>query len=582
MYNYTISKSSEKIPAFRNLIGKLHKYHNKEYDCIYSYFENVLSSFYCKKSHYKRIIRFSINIVLNLKKRKRLFDYYSNIENSQVKSNYIQIPLKSNYYSDKQYLEENSIWNMNVSKYKLSYHMVLVSIKLLQKLNIISIDKGYRKYNLLEVIDGIPKYEVEESIMTKIYMKDELEWNIEKYFDKKNQLNFLKTVEIHTILNMSLKKKNDIKHKILSEDYVVMTEKSYDQNNTSIHYRRAPLKHRIFMQKLNKKIQKMGFSPCMYQYRIFGYNTYENGRFYDPITFMKKVVREKLLQYFNYKEIDFEASAINIFHVYDSGKRYKGDPYIAVLLNTEEAKKHLSNVDIINWRKIFKNIINISLSTSYHKGKAAIINLLTENNLYRLNETPILQDGNLKFSWYSIFNAIKETFPSLYEKNFLFNNQSSSMMNIESHCALLMKKEMLHKNIYPITIHDAFIVPSSHHEYFDKYKDNALHISISRYFKNQRKKIVSSFISKKINSILKTKFSINQPIFYFLKSLYSNTSFNNYINSQSNTIINKSIKYWVMVLRRILLGKKINWEKMRLELNIPVDEFEYAFPRCSL
>jgi hypothetical protein len=578
VYNYTISKSSEKIPAFRNLIGKLHKYHNKEYECIYSYFENVLSSFYCKKSHYKRIIRFSINLALNLKRRKRLFDYYANIENSQVKSNYIQIPLKSNYYSDKQYLEENNIWNISVSKYKLSYHMVLVSIKLLQKLNIVSIDKGYRKYNLLEVIDGIPKYEIEESVMTKLYIKDELEWNIEKYLNKENQLNFLKAVEIHTILNMSLKQKNDIKHKILSKDYVVMTEKSYDQNDTSIHYRRAPLKHRIFMHKLNIKIQKMGFSPCMYQYRIFGYNTYENGRFYDPITFIKKAVREKLLKYFNYKEIDFEASAINIFHLYDSGKRYKGDPYIAVMLNTNEAKKHLGNVDIVNWRKIFKNIINISLATSYHKGKAAIINLLIENNLYRLDETPMLQDGTLKFSWYSIFTSIKETFPSLYEKNLIFNNQSSSMMNIESHCALLMKKEMLKQNIYPITIHDAFIVPESKYDYFNTYKDNALHVSISRYFKNQRKKIVSSLISKKLNSILKIKLSITQPIFYYLKSLHSNTSFNNSTHFNSNIIIYKSIEYWIMVLRRILLGKKINWEKLKIELDIPDEKLELSIP----
>jgi len=525
LYNYRLDKESNKRPAFLNLAKKLKKTHPLEYKKLYSF----LYTEYIKHSSWKKnaqaIINCTISIVMNLEKKNRSEDFYSIKENREKKQPYIQIPLKNSYYSDISYLEKFPIWNFIRNRYKLTRPKMLQIMKLLLSLNIVSIKKGYKNFEFIEMDDeGKSHYSESDSEMTKIYLNDKMLWKIEESFNKNDTMNLYRCFEIYSIFSSSLSTPSSKKQFILNKDHIVMADKKDD----SILYKRASLNERIKMKSINSFIKKNNFSPIMYQNRIYGKNKFENGRFYDKFTLLKKNVRNKLIEYFNYKEIDFTASAINILSLYATGEKIKDDPYLVLLQNSEEYPYINKDEILSKYRNIFKTITNISISSNYKKGKSAIIYELSKIGMYRKDNEPI-DKSNIKISFFSIINSLKKSFPLLWDKNLFFNNKSSLFMNIESRCAYMMKKEMIKKNIYPSSIHDAYVVPNSLYDYFNKIKDYYLHIQCK-------------LILNKLNNI--------DAVISITHSLIT-------------TINKNTILYWEHIIKSIQEIKKIKWRDFK-------------------
>jgi hypothetical protein len=487
---------------------------------IEEHIEDFAEKFLIKKEHLEKHqqrvqkeIKSSISFILSTLIKRHFYE-----KDIQYKSIYIP-------HSPNSYVYDERLKDFNFTAVKKS-------VEILKEHNIIKkTDKT--GYAVLEIKNPTPqkyKYNHKKKIIS-IYTLNEFDnWNISApleeiikliYISKKN--NTLNDCAI--IKHLDKKGSRQIKEVIQDED----------------------------LNYINNYLRKIGREDLLYK-RVFFETTDQEGRYYNYFQRIKKEIRKEICEQNDWVELDYQAMAPNILYLKETGKKYDGDPYQAII-------DYLEIPD--EYRSIIKRIFNISINT---ENKNQAINTIRS---YLIEECGIYLPKNEKHKKLEIndayrlgfideytFNQAKERFKldckhyllsvelileaieSSHKEisNLLYSKTYYFTQSIESKVISKLMRKMIDMEILPLSIHDCIIVPSQYETFFKQYMEECL---ISALYRNINY-IVDYISYNNINSL----FIKNNNIFYNslfnYKYLYIYKSSMNQITPYST--IMKSIK----------------------------------------
>ena len=421
-----------------------------------------------------------------------------------------------------------SLYRNDYINHQFSYNSVKNAIKILEDLNIIQVDKGYRKY--IRKDKATNEWIWRESKLTTLTLKPYDTWKVENLPISWLDLAFIlhcnnNSPETHIVCRKKIKiQQKKYKFEKLCHDEVL---------NSSL-------------EKINKFLIKKGYPNLQYK-RVFGvdYNTY--GRFYNSFQTLSKKFRQKIYEEQQWKELDFKSCIINILYLIETNSFYQGDIYNDILL---EAQLPLF------LRPLLKQILIIALNTKNRNSAIrSIRQVLVKEGFYsKFCKVPFLHlkqydkfyEYNVKKSQINfpenndLFLFTPEYILSFFEKNpilnkYLFSNSSEFTQNIESKTILKILHKMISLKILPLSIHDCFIIPNNCDFDFVSFMNNALKEECFKYKKN----FDTVFIYKKILNFKFLKFKNN---FIFPPLLKKTKHLKKYLVIKNNIISFEKIK----------------------------------------
>lgn len=405
---------------------------------------------------------------------------------------------------------------------KYSRKTVRTAIEILDSENMIYVDWG--RYSFLEYEDDTGKKYQEKisSKVTTIRLKDMDRWRGEDFSTTDNiDLVFYNPNKEYghpAILRKKLRKKNKKRRK--KDNKLITTYKTT--------YEETPIHDPKILNDLNYINKQM---PWGYKYtRIFGEDLNTYGRYFADFQFMSKKYRTLWKRDRGLVEVDFSAFNPNLLHLILYGTKFKYDPYLKIckLLKIDSGyrnmfkKLSLSLIGSKDKNSCMKSLRNTLVddfgvyikNPSYDKiliEEALETDKISEIDYKRCKAT--FQEGIIQyglkpnipqylFNFDYILKAIEQAFEPIL--SLLYTNITTLAQNLESDTCTLIMKEMINCKIKPYTIHDSFLVPENHKEYFEDFIEVALYKTIIK----NRKKLnlpddILFLLEEKLNSIYK-------------------------------------------------------------------------------
>ena len=360
----------------------------------------------------------------------------------------------------------NSFYNDEVVKHNLSYHTVhrmIICMRAVGYIKVVNPTLG------------------ENATATHLYFQNPSEWKMDGVTTMKEWMEItLPTYlsEIKTNSNSAV-----VRDKFHYNDGSLVEINSRSKKPKKLNKDSKDDNKKGWERPALKSIQKQtdyfnSFIPLkeFHLQRIFEYDEshkmLKGGRFYGIINRMPSKDRRKFCHQFKLKEVDFAQNNLNIIHYCALGEKYQGDLYMEVvelMASQDKYKKMLENKN--EWRKVIKTI-SIAVFGAYSRENA-------RGSLYKqLSKIGIFdeQTWNKNYTHQRIYldaNDILDAIKIVYDKfaEYLYGNWNMILQNIESQMMTRLMKIMCKMNIMPLPVHDGFIVPQEHYDFFNKIKE---------------------------------------------------------------------------------------------------------------
>ena len=472
--NFNPHLQNDKLEKYLSQVFSLHK----EYSNLTPYMK-------------KNVLNISQAWILNLRKRQKLAkEYYQKEFNKQA---YLITPLNPNAYTYSEKTEK-------IAKVPeiLTYNSARIAIKLLEKENIINVERG----SIYKLYKRRKKY---YHPCTRIYLNTPFAW-----FTKLNYSDF-------DLIYLTLPHRDpqdNAKIKINEEERIRASEFENKQVN-----------------KINQVFKKANYPDLQYT-RYFGYNESEYGRFYNSFQFLSSEERKELLKRMNWVEIDYKSFNPSICYFLSTGQHLTEDPYEKILIKLGlpiEYKKVIKTLFLSLFgsksKKIcLKSITNILCDYGIYINQPFTISLfdnkiktflkqkdLKENikikqyndnpvNKYKLNfkDTVFVKEEFFK-RFLKKFNLPLDTphyvinSKYLYKliceehkeiNNFFAVDACKQLQNIESQIIYKLMLKQIKHNILPLSIHDCVIVPKEYETLFINYSNTIKNEVLLKLYQN--------------------------------------------------------------------------------------------------
>jgi hypothetical protein len=388
------------------------------------------------------------------------------------------IPQGMQYYDKNSNIKSSTF--ENIQNNNLSYNMMKACVDTMLKLNMV-----YK-------ITG-----VKDVFYSKFYLKRIEDWNWDLLF--KNDL--ILHLEI-----LSLFYDTSILSKVYNKKYVCVER--YPASSV-VHLQDIdafiPMDDDVStVDAINKGFIDNNLDSFKYT-RIYSDMEYFGGRFYSLFTKIPKPFRKRLMEFHNYKEIDYSSMILNSMSVYNSND-YLINPYDCLLdalikkKNTSEVfkaplKEYIKQATIIAFNSFMYseeskslNVLFTSIGLLNTKEEKRLAKLMVKSfvysNLYFVKLHEVLYDmrkirweknvskeikcPNWILSSSAYLKILKKELKSI--QNFIGVENWSWTQFMESECLVELYKDLEKDGILPFFIHDAFYVPE---QYKEKYVEKA-------------------------------------------------------------------------------------------------------------
>jgi len=483
---------------------------------------------------------------------------------------YINRTIKEEY--DKDYKPQlyfpmnNSLYaknNYDVENYKYVTHNIkMFGLTSKNKNHIISILK---LFNICEV--SIGEYQKNTTILT---LKNYMEWR-------------------NDIFKKSINRNLRIYH-AFARDYL------YELNNPSKNRKLVPntyvkqngIRMEVEKDLIDKTNQINELWPKelkrFYYTRVFSENVYNGGRLYSLFNQIPKKERKMLiLDYFDYKEIDFTAFVPNTMKIFVDGESFKERPYnkvsreiikgkfkkkddkerrnkaliiyeqviadqikrpILMMMNQEGYAEQ----DIMKNKAVWNSLVESGLANTkeelrkakYHSGNKIEDAKRRNKELYTYRAMRWNENVDSKVECPHFFikpnNLLVATKKALKEiDKFLLTSNWGWTQYIESELLLRVSLDLKEDNLLPLFIHDAFIVPEKYYQKYRELSERYVLEIVDDYRKMILTEEIIIEIGKKLDSLLRK----SNQIEYLMKEYNKGTL----ERSEIKTITMKTIKY---------------------------------------
>jgi len=402
-----------------------------------------------KKSNENYMI---IIFLLSLLKEREFF-----FEDSKILlAGSIFIPLKENYYYDKDFIRKYTDWGKCLKdldfqdryRYRLTKPALERVIKILEDLNIIEFEKkgGYElNYN------GETK-----RAMSIITLNSDKHWKFEKIKDfskdKFNKTNyslvkpFENTLVRINITPISNKKSKDKQKKIYKDLPDEIKEKETSQ-----------------IRLINDHYIKKQHGIVARIQRTYLMNENEGGRLDSKFHHMSKQNRKDWCDERKYKSIDRRSFNLQTLYRLTTGKYYKNDKNCDAYL---ELNNNLKKINLNYGRNIVKEFLLRLTGTSKRENSSrAIREVLAENQLLLSSTCKNAKIINRK-TISKILGVIEYTFTEV--KHLFHNEMYRILMKIESDMIVSVLLKSVENDDLIISIHDEILVPEEKKEYYEE------------------------------------------------------------------------------------------------------------------
>jgi hypothetical protein len=295
-------------------------------------------------------------------------------------------------------------------------------------------------------------------------------------------------------------------------------------------------------QKLHRQVRDLNYmwdNNILHFYRRFVYNDKSHGRFYNPITFLKKEVREEIMKQYGYEEVDFSAMILNTLYYYETGKFYP------VRIYNVFTKTYLQKIGLKDSSEELVSYLADELKMTFvtmFNCKSPKLKLT--NALKQLNENWNKNFSKIKLDSDIFMDVIKNTVPEI--SHYLGTQSCWDTVFIESETMrkLIMKYFKTDK-LKPYFVHDAIYVPKDKVYKYTKLMQKYLGKEILSFEKRKRYEFVESmnFDWKKI---VNTNFNFKN--FTLTKKTIQNHSHSLVLSSHINSLyklISKVYPYFI-------------------------------------
>jgi len=396
----------------------------------------------------------------------------------------------------------------------ITYDRMLKIINVLQKANIIKVEKGY--CTLSRKVDG--KYEQDgPGKMTTIYLLPNTEWGIK--LNKKDNAGLVYA----QIFNISAKDNTKNKATLIDKSLTAAGLPTNTKGQSRNYYKTTILdKNHPEQLKLDSHNELYKGAHSIFRCdRHFGTMTELYGRYYGIYSRIPKHIRKIIQEHDKYIELDFNQFIINCFYMIETGKKCKEDVYKRLLRYLDplldkndyyvrQYRNIMKPLCILLFNGHGKEAVIYSINKELHKlklhKKTQISDILIREKHSIPNDVPIF-----KFDANDIIEGAKKAFPEISTYLFKINSEWTQFIESEVIRKLFIAAK---KNGSIFSVHDAIAVPIHLANKFNKLKEYFLKKTISQYKTKLKTK------NNHIVNIIKnnTKFLKYQPLIILLKN----------------------------------------------------------------
>jgi len=215
--------------------------------------------------------------------------------------------------------------------------------------------------------------------------------------------------------------------------------------------------------------------------RIFGKTQNDFGRLYSTFSNLPKKMRQVLIDDYDLEELDYSNFNLNLFFLIETGKKYNGDIYTAMLKSLDERFFDKYPNQIALYRKIFKTIMLLYIGSDEKTIQKAVTYFLVNKGIYKkvyddekkdkffqrkfikfaesvgYKENSSLYPIRKKYSFKQVHKAVMEICEPI--RYWIMNSKTNVAQNLESKCIIDVAKKIIEKGgSLPLLIHDAALV----------------------------------------------------------------------------------------------------------------------------